>query len=151
MNNNPKRHFHIDSDASTDQALKLLDAVQSDNEDEINELMNDFDTKLIAPEEIELTDNPENVRLEFDIEANVHVVEKGTTHTRELERNKRKKKPKESTPITWEHKVFDESDSAFDIYEQIINLNVLIEILAQQKRSLFATKREKVSHQCLEN
>ena len=94
MNNNPKRHFHIDSDASTDQALKLLDAVQSDNEDEINELMNDFDTKLIAPEEIELTDNPENVRLEFDIEANVHVVEKGTTHTRELEKNKRKKSQK---------------------------------------------------------
>ena len=94
MNNNPKRHFHIDSDASTDQALKLLDAVQSDNEDEMNELMNDFDTKLIAPEEIELTDNPENVRLEFDIEANVHVVEKGTTHTRELEKNKRKKSQK---------------------------------------------------------
>ena len=94
MNNNPKRHFHIDSDASTDQVLKLLDAVLSENEDEINELMNDFDTKFIAPEEIELTDNPENVRLEFDIEANVHVVEKGTTHTRELERNKRKKSQK---------------------------------------------------------
>ena len=94
MNNNPKRHFHIDSDASTDQVLKLLDAVLSENEDEINELMNDFDTKFIAPEEIELTDNPENVRLEFDIEANVHVVEKGTTHTRELERNKKKKSQK---------------------------------------------------------
>ena len=94
MNNNPKRHFHIDSDASTDQVLKLLDAVLSENEDEINELMNDFDTKFIAPEEIELTDNPENVRLEFDIEANVHVVEKGTTHTRELEKNKRKKSQK---------------------------------------------------------
>ena len=94
MNNNPKRHFHIDSDASTDQVLKLLDAVLSENEDEINELMNDFDTKFIAPEEIELTDNPENVRLEFDIEANVHVVEKGTTHTRELERNKKKESQK---------------------------------------------------------
>ena len=94
MNNNPKRHFHIDSDASTDQVLKFLDAVLSENEDEINELMNDFDTKFIAPEEIELTDNPENVRLEFDIEANVHVVEKGTTHTRELEKNKRKKSQK---------------------------------------------------------
>ena len=94
MNNNPKRHFHIDSDASTDQVLKLLDAVLSENEDEINELMNNFDTKFIAPEEIELTDNPENVRLEFDIEANVHVVEKGTTYTRELERNKRKKSQK---------------------------------------------------------
>ena len=39
----------------------LLDAVQSNNEDEIDELMNDFDTEFIAPEEIELTDNQGNV------------------------------------------------------------------------------------------
>ena len=38
-----------------------LDAVQIDNEDEIDELMNDFDTEFIAPEEIKLTGNPSNV------------------------------------------------------------------------------------------
>ena len=54
MNNNQKRPFHIDSDASTDQVFTLLDAVQSDNKDEINELMNDFDTECRASEEIEL-------------------------------------------------------------------------------------------------
>ena len=52
MNNNRKRHFDIDSDASTGQVFTLLDAVQSNNEDEIDELMNDFDTEFIAPEEI---------------------------------------------------------------------------------------------------
>ena len=35
MNNSKKRYFHIDSDASTNQVYALLDAVQSDNEDEI--------------------------------------------------------------------------------------------------------------------
>ena len=44
MNNNGKIYFHIDKDASKDQVFTLLDAMQSDNEDEIDELMNDFDT-----------------------------------------------------------------------------------------------------------
>ena len=61
MNDNYKRPFYIDSDATTDQVFTLLDAVQIDNEDEIDELMNDFDTECMAPEEIELTDNPGNV------------------------------------------------------------------------------------------
>ena len=42
MNNNRKRHIHIDRDASTGQVFTLLDAVQSDNEDEIDKFMNDL-------------------------------------------------------------------------------------------------------------
>ena len=42
MNNNQKRHFHIDSDSSTYQIFMLMNAVRSDNEDEIDELMNDL-------------------------------------------------------------------------------------------------------------
>ena len=90
MNNNQKRHFHIDSDAWTDQLFTLLDAVQGDNKDEIEKLMNDFDTVFIAPEEIELTDNPSNVSA-LRLEVNIHVVDQGTTHTRELETNTKKK------------------------------------------------------------
>ena len=52
--------------------------MQSYNEDENNGLMNDFDTKLIAPEEIEITDNPDNASA-LTSEANVHVVGKMTT------------------------------------------------------------------------
>ena len=77
-----KRHFHIDSDAWTDQLFKLLDAVHGDNEDETEKLMNDFDTEFIAPEEIELTDNPSNVSA-LRLEVNIHVVDQGTTHTLE--------------------------------------------------------------------
>ena len=97
MNNNQKRPFHIDSDASTDQVFTLLDAVQSDNKDEINELMNDFDTECRAPEEIELTDNPGNVRASI-LEVNIHVVDHGTTHTKKLETNKTRKKSQSKVP-----------------------------------------------------
>ena len=81
MNNYQKRHFDIDINASMDQVFTLLDAVQSDNEDESDQLMNDFDSEFIAPEEIELTDNPGNVSA-LTLEANVHVVVQGTTHTK---------------------------------------------------------------------
>ena len=105
MNNNQKTSFQISSDASTDQVFKLLDALQSDKEDEIDELVNDFDTKCIAPEEIELTDNPGNVSA-LRLEVNTHVADQGTIHTKEIESNKkRKKKPEESTPITWKRDV----------------------------------------------
>ena len=97
MNNNQKRPFHIDSDASTDQVFTLLDAVQSDNKDEINELMNDFDTECRAPEEIELTDNPGNVRASI-LEVNIHVVDHGTTHTKKLESNKTRKRSQSKVP-----------------------------------------------------
>ena len=81
MNNYRKRHFDMDSDASTDQVFTLLNSVQSNNEDEIDELMNDFDTEFIAPEEIELTDNQGNVSA-LTLGANVHIADRGTTHTR---------------------------------------------------------------------
>ena len=69
----------------------LLDTVQSNNENVIEKLMNDSDTEFIAPEEIELTGNPENASV-LTPEANVHVVDKGTTHTKELKTHKTKKK-----------------------------------------------------------
>ena len=64
MNNNWKRYFHTDSGASTDQIFALLDTVQSDNEDEIDELMNDFDTEFIALEDIKLTVNSDNASVD---------------------------------------------------------------------------------------
>ena len=54
--------------------------MQSDSKDEIDQLMNDFYQEFIAPEEIEFTGNPGNVSA-LTLKANVHVVDKGTTHT----------------------------------------------------------------------
>ena len=51
------------------------------NVDETDKLMNDFDTELIAPEVIELTDIQGNLSA-LTLESNVHVVDQGTTHTK---------------------------------------------------------------------
>ena len=74
-----------------------MDTVQSYNEDETDELMNDTDAEFTAPEEIELTDNPENVSV-LTAEASVYVAGKETTHTKELETDKKRKKSEEDTP-----------------------------------------------------
>ena len=55
--------------------------------------MNDSDTVFIAPEVVKLTDNLDNVTV-LTPEVNVHVVDKGTTHTKELETNKKRKNQK---------------------------------------------------------
>ena len=58
--------------------------------------MNDSDTEFIAPEEIEFTDNRDNASV-LKPELNDHVFEEGTTHTKELETNKKRKNPEENT------------------------------------------------------
>ena len=126
--------------------------MQSDNKAEIDELMNDFDTEFIAPEEIELIDNLDNVSV-LKPEANVHVVDEGTTHTKEPEINKKRKNPQDNIPNTWKRNVsshfrencllegrvyyqFDKSASAFNILEQIINLDILIELVVNKAISV---------------
>ena len=96
MNNNRKGFFYIGSGTSTDQIFPLLDTVQSDNEDEIDESMNDSDKEFVAPEVIELTDNPDNASV-LTPEANVYVVDKGTTKTKKLATNNKRKKTEENT------------------------------------------------------
>ena len=43
-----KRYFHIDEKASSAQIYALLDDVDSADEDDIDNLMNDFDAQFIA-------------------------------------------------------------------------------------------------------
>ena len=46
-----KRYFHFDENASSEQIYALLDDAKSADEDDIDNLINDFDTDLIAKEE----------------------------------------------------------------------------------------------------
>ena len=46
-----KKCFNIDGNISSEQIYALLDNVNSDNEEEIDNLINDSDTKFIANEE----------------------------------------------------------------------------------------------------
>ena len=50
--NGRKRYFHIDENASSEQIYSLLDDVESDEKNDIDNLMNDSDTEFIAEEEI---------------------------------------------------------------------------------------------------
>ena len=58
-----------------------MDAAQSNNEDEIDKLMNDFYMEFIAPEEIKPTGNQGNVSA-LTLEANVHIVETNKKRTK---------------------------------------------------------------------
>ena len=52
--NGRKRYFHIDENASSEQIFALLDDVESADEDDIENLMNDSDAEFIAEEEIRI-------------------------------------------------------------------------------------------------
>ena len=52
VTNGRKRYLHIYENASSEQILALLDDVESADEDDIDNLMNDSDTGFIAEEEI---------------------------------------------------------------------------------------------------
>ena len=58
----------------------LLDTVQSGSKDGTDNSMNDSETEFIAPQEIELPDNPYNMNVLIP-RANFHVVDEGTTHS----------------------------------------------------------------------
>ena len=142
--------------------------MQSNNDEEIDKLMNDFDTEFITPEEIKLTlevYTPSTNRIYnflfgtiayclqstqcecFDIRSKcLYCWPRDQTHKITRDKQKERKKPEENTPVTWKRKVslysqencllkgrvanqFGKSASAFNIFEQIIILDVLIEIL----------------------
>ena len=50
--NGRKRYFNIDENVSSEQRYALLDDVESADQDDIGNLMNDFDTEFIAEKEI---------------------------------------------------------------------------------------------------
>ena len=72
MNNNRKKYVEINNHTSSDQ--NLLDNVQSDEEEEIEELMNDSDTEFFAnDEDIEnIVPNSDNTDI-LTTEVSIHI------------------------------------------------------------------------------
>ena len=68
-----KRYFHIDKNASSEQIYALLDDVHSDDQDDIDKLMNDTDTEFIAEEEVTQAASQQDIFLTTP-QANLHVV-----------------------------------------------------------------------------
>ena len=72
-NNSRKRYFHIDRNANSEQIYALLDDVETADKDDIDNLMNDSDTKFIAEEEITQVVRTKDTSLTTP-QANLHVV-----------------------------------------------------------------------------
>ena len=75
MNNNRKKYVQINNHTSSDQIFALLDNVQSDEEEDIEEFMDDSDTEFFANDE-----DIENIFPDSDnadiltSEASIHIV-----------------------------------------------------------------------------
>ena len=82
-----KRYFHIDENASTEQIYALIDDVESADEDEIDNLMNDSDTEFIAEEKITQAASTQDTSLTTP-EANLHVVP-NNNQPKKKEKNKK--------------------------------------------------------------
>ena len=82
-----KRYFHIDKNATSEQIYALLDNVESTDEDDMGNLMNDSDSELIAEEEITQAASTQVTSLTTP-EANLHVVP-SDNQSKKKEKNKK--------------------------------------------------------------
>ena len=86
--NSKKRYFHIDKNASSEQIYVLLDDVESADEDDIDNLMNDSDIEFMPEEEITQAASTQDTSLTI-LEANLHAVPSDNQSKRK-EKNKKK-------------------------------------------------------------
>ena len=92
-----KRYFHVDENASSEKIYALLDDLESANEDDIGNLINDSDTEFIVEEEITQTASIQDTTLTTP-DANLHVVPSDKL-------SKKKKKNKKEELWKWTKKV----------------------------------------------
>ena len=146
MNNNRKKYVRINNHTSRDQIFALLaDNVQSDEEEYIEELMNDSDTEFFAnDEDIEnIVSDSDNADI-LTPEASIHIVKDN-----EKEQGKNSKRKLEEVQFQWRRNIapnireecnfvgevyhqLKESASPLEVYEKVVNLDVLIELLVTQ-------------------
>ena len=84
--NGRKRYFHTDKNASSEQTYALLDDVETADEDDIDNLMNDSDNEFIAEEEITQAGSTQDTSLTTP-EANLQVVP-SDNQSKKKEKNK---------------------------------------------------------------
>ena len=82
-----KKFFHIDENAGSKQIYALLDNIESADEVDINNLMNDSETEFIAKEKITQEPSTQDTSLTTP-EAKLHVVP-SDNHSKKKEKNKK--------------------------------------------------------------
>ena len=88
VTNGRKRYFHIDENASSEQIYALLDDVESADEDDIDNLMNDSDTEFIAEEQITQAASTQGTYLTTP-EPNLYVVQSDNSQRRKKRAKKK--------------------------------------------------------------
>ena len=140
-----KKYVQINNHTSSDQIFALLDNVQSDEEEDIEELMNDSDTEFFAnDEDIEnIISDSDNADI-LTPEASIHIVKDN-----EEEQGKNSKSKLEEVQFQWRRNIapnireecnlggevchqLKENALPLEVYEKAVNLDVLIELLATQ-------------------
>ena len=105
LNNKRKMYVQIDREIGSDEMFALLDEVNSDLEDDTENLMSDQDTEFVLEESLErgldFDDEPSN-----SPEANCHVTENPTIEKilEEGSRNKENSKKKRKSETKWQRK-----------------------------------------------
>ena len=145
MNNNRKKYVQINNHASTDHIFTLLDNVESDEEEDIEELMTDSDTEFYANDkDIEnIVPDSDNADI-LTPEASINFVKDN-----EKEQGKNSKSQIEEVQFQWRRNVAPNireecnlvgevcnelkvSTSLLGVYAKFVNLNVLIELFVIQ-------------------
>ena len=87
MNNNTKKYVQINNPTSSDQIFALLDNVQSDEEEDIQELINDSDTEFFANDKEIENIVPDSANADIlTPEASIHVVKDNEKKRKKFEK-----------------------------------------------------------------
>ena len=122
MNNNSKKYVQINNPTSSDQIFALLDNVQSDEEEDIQELINDSDTEFFANDKEIENIVPDSANADIlTPEASIHVVKDN-----EKKQGKNSKNKLEEVQFQWRRNV------APNIWEE---RNLVAEVCHQLKES----------------
>ena len=140
-----KRYFHIDENASSEQISALIDDVESADEDDIDNLMNDSDTEFIAEEKITQAASTQDTSL-TTTEANLHVVP-SDNQSKKKEKNKKEKlwkwtkkvkvtKQEERHLVSEIQPNLNETVSLIEIFYLATSLEELLELIVKKIKLL---------------
>ena len=135
-----KIYFHIDESASSEQIYASLDDVESADEDDIDNLMNDSDTEFIVEEEITQVTSTSETSLTTP-EANLPIVPSGN-HSKKKEKNKKEElwkwtkkvkvtKPAECHLVSKMQPNLNETVSPTEIFSLVTSIKELLELMAE--------------------
>ena len=145
MNNNGKKYVQINNHTSSNQIFALLDNVQSDEEEHIEELMNDSDKEFFANDKYKENIVPDSENADIlTPEGSIHIVKDN-----EKEQGKNSKSKFEEVQFQWRRNIasniredwnlvgkvchrLKESASPLEVYEKVVDLDLLIELLVTQ-------------------